>query len=169
MSFRSAFSILGGVGFIALAGIVKTFDLSKEQSYLAISSVCSLTLIGSVLWCVFGIRRKVLEREQFLAGRSLGQASPSAREQLKIVFTNRPFLFVCAVFTFSWLAVQVTATVLIYYAVYWTNLAEDKVPLLMLTVMGTAVLALPFWVRLCHRIGKKAVYSRVQVNRLLYN
>ena len=159
VSFRSAFSILGGVCFIVLAGIVPSFNLDDEHSYLAISGVCSVTLVGSVLWCVLGIRGKVLRRERFLEGRSLGEASPSAREQLRIVLTNRPFLIVCAVFTFSWLAVQVTATVLIYYAVYWTGLSKDQVPLLMLTVMGTAVLTLPFWVMLCHRIGKKAVYS----------
>ena len=159
VSFRSAFSILGGVGFILLAGAMQRLPLSDEHRYLAIAGVCAAVLVGSVLWCVFGIRRTALEREAYLAGRSLDEAAVPIAQQLRIVLTNRPFLYVCAVFTFSWLAVQVTATVLIYYAVYWTGMDETRVPLLMLAVMGTAVATLPLWVTLSHRIGKKATYS----------
>ena len=159
VSFRSAFSILGGVAFILLAWIAGQFEMGEQQRYLVIAGACSLVLVSSVLWCVFAIRGQALKRERFLSGRALGDEAPSAREQLKIVLTNRPFLIVCAVFTFSWLAVQVTATVLVYYAVYWTGLGKGQVPLLMLTVMGVAVLTLPFWVAVCHRIGKRAVYS----------
>jgi len=159
VSFRSAFSISGSVGFIVLAGAAQFAGLSGERLYFVLGLVCSIILIGTVLWCVFGIRTTALARERALAARTRHHQRFPIREQLRIVFTNKPFLYVCAVFTFSWLAVQITASVLVYYAIYWMRLPESQVPALMLSVMGTAVLVLPLWVRLSHRKGKKTVYG----------
>ena len=159
VSFRSAFSILGSVGFILLAGAAQFSGFSGESLYFVLGLVCSLILIATVIWCVFGIRKTALDREQLLAMRARHAERFPIREQLRIVFTNKPFLFVCTVFTFSWLAVQITASILVYYAIYWMQLSDSQVPVLMLSVMGTAVVVLPLWVWLSHRQGKKIVYA----------
>jgi GPH family glycoside/pentoside/hexuronide:cation symporter len=63
-------------------------------------------------------------------------------EQLKIAFSNRPFLFVIGIYLCSWLAVQLTASILVYYVVSWMKLPEDRSGLLALSVQGTALVML---------------------------
>ena len=159
VSFRSGFSMMGSIGFILLAGAVQAAGIEGKQLYLVLGMLCALVMMFTVLWCVFGIRRVALDRERILKARAQRTERFPLREQFKVVFTNKAFLCICAVFTFSWLAVQMTASVLVYYAVYWIGMPESQVPLLMLTVMGTALLILPLWVKLSHSLGKKPVYG----------
>ncbi len=159
VSFRSAFSMLGSAGFIIIAGAVQIAGLSGANLYFTLSIICAGILAATVVWCVFGIRDVAMRRERELAARARHREHFTLREQFRVVFTNKPFLYVCAVYTFSWLAVQMTASVLIYYAIYWIGLPEGQVPLLMLTVMGVALVVLPLWVRLVPKLGKKAVYA----------
>ena len=79
-------------------------------------------------------------------------------EQLKIVFSNRPFLFVIGIYLFSWLGVQVTASIIPYFVVNCMGLKESDVPTVMIAVQGTALLMLFVWGALSKKIGKKIVY-----------
>jgi GPH family glycoside/pentoside/hexuronide:cation symporter len=80
------------------------------------------------------------------------------KEQLKIVFNNRPFLYVIGIYLCSWLAVQLTASILIYFVVSWMRLPEKSFPLVAIAVQGTALLLLFVWKAVSDRLGKKAVY-----------
>ncbi len=159
VSFRSAFSILGGIGFNILAVLVFSWVQDTRHHYLILGGVCSLVLVVTVVWCVFGIKKTVLRREALLADRTAAAPSLGMGAQIRIVFTNRPFLFVCAIFLCSWLAVQLTANILIYYVVNCMRLPESTFSIVALAVMGTAFAVLPGWVWLSHRIGKKRVYA----------
>jgi GPH family glycoside/pentoside/hexuronide:cation symporter len=79
-------------------------------------------------------------------------------EQLKIVFSNKPFLFVIAIYLFSWLGVQITASIIPYFVVNCMGLKEGDVPTVMIAVQGTALLMLFVWSNLSKKIGKKLVY-----------
>ncbi len=158
VSYRSAFSILGSIGLNVLALIVFSNVEGDLAQYATLGGACSVVLVATVIWCIFGIWPTVKRREAILAERTaLAEKLPIAR-QLKIVFTNKPFLFVCAIYLCSWLAVQVTATILIYYVVNVMQMPEASFSIVALLVMGTAFLLLPMWVALSHRLGKKAVY-----------
>ncbi len=158
VSYRSAFSILGSIGFNVMAVLVFLLVKDSRYHYLTMGGVCALVLVGSVIWCVAGVRRRVLEREAVLMARTAGARRMPMSEQLRIIFTNRPFLCVCAIYLCSWLAVQVTANIMIYYVVNIMRMPESAFAVIALTVMGTAFIVLPGWVWLSHRIGKKQVY-----------
>ncbi len=79
-------------------------------------------------------------------------------QQLKIVFSNRPFLFVIGIYLCSWLAVQLTASILVYYVVSWMKLPEQQSGTVALAVQGTALIMLFFWQWVCQRLDKKIVY-----------
>ena len=79
-------------------------------------------------------------------------------EQLKIIFSNKPFLYVIGIYLFSWLAVQVTASVIPYFVINWMRLKESEVPTVILGFQGTALLVLFLWSALSKRLGKKVVY-----------
>ncbi len=78
--------------------------------------------------------------------------------QLKIAFSNRAFLFVIGIYLCSWLAVQLTASILVYYVVSWMQLSEQQSGTVALAVQGTALLMLFFWQSLSQSLDKKVIY-----------
>jgi GPH family glycoside/pentoside/hexuronide:cation symporter len=92
--------------------------------------------------------------------KSLPKNAPAVSffKQLKIVFSNRPFLYVMGIYLCSWLAVQLTASILIYFVVNWMELPEKSFPLVAIAVQGTALILLFLWKAVSDRVGKKAVY-----------
>jgi GPH family glycoside/pentoside/hexuronide:cation symporter len=80
------------------------------------------------------------------------------REQLKIAFSNKPFLYVIGIYLFSWLAVQLTASILVYFVVGWMKLPENQSGTVALAVQGTALVMLFFWQWVSQKLDKKVVY-----------
>ncbi len=79
-------------------------------------------------------------------------------EQLKIAFSNRPFLYVIGIYLCSWLGVQLTASILPYFVVNWMGLSQEIFPQVALMVQGNALIMLFFGSFLSKKYGKKAVY-----------
>jgi len=158
VGYRSAFSILGSIGLNVLALAVFETVRGELNQYATMGAACALILLASVTWCVFGIWPAVRRREAILAARTSGVPPVRGLVQLKIVFTNKPFLYVCGIYLCSWLAVQVTATILIYYVVNVMKMPEAAFSVVALSVMGTAFAVLPLWVFVSRRFGKKAAY-----------
>jgi GPH family glycoside/pentoside/hexuronide:cation symporter len=80
------------------------------------------------------------------------------KEQLKIAFTNKPFLYIIGIYLCSWLAVQLTASILIYFVVSWMGMSAAAFSTVAIAVQGTALIMLFVWQVVSERIGKKAVY-----------
>ena len=156
-SIRFAFSIGGSILSLFLAQIIFSQIENRQQQYLVLAAVCAVIAILGLFWCVWGTRDRVLA---FEAKRTQSEESESIPfgEQIKIVFNNKPFLFVIGIYLFSWLGVQITASVIPYFVIYCMNLSESDVPTVMIGVQGTALLMLFVWGALSKRVGKKAVY-----------
>lgn len=156
-SFRFTFSIGGSIASLILSKIIFSQVSDRPSQYLVLAAVCGVVSILSLYWCVYGTRDRVLA---FEAKRNQSEEPPSLsfKKQLKIVFNNRPFLFVIGIYLFSWLGVQITASIIPYFVVNCMRLAESDVPTVMIGVQGTALLMLFVWSALSKRIGKKAVY-----------
>ncbi|WP_036481517.1 MFS transporter [Myxosarcina sp. GI1] len=80
------------------------------------------------------------------------------KEQLKIAFTNKPFLYIIGIYLCSWLAVQLTASILIYFVVSWMGMDEAAFPLVAIAVQGTALVMLFFWKWVGEKLDKKVIY-----------
>ncbi|MBS3029579.1 MAG: MFS transporter [Dolichospermum sp. DET50] len=156
-SFRFTFSIGGSILSLILAKIIFSQIADRQQQYLVLAAVCTVIAVLSLYWCVYGVRDRILA---FEAKRiSLPQeAEIPFFEQLKIVFSNKPFLFVIAIYLFSWLGVQITASIIPYFVVNCMRLQEGDVPNVMIAVQGTALVMLFVWSYLSKKIGKKLVY-----------
>jgi GPH family glycoside/pentoside/hexuronide:cation symporter len=142
---------------LILAQVIFSQISDRTSQYLVLGAVCGIISVLALYWCIFGIRDRVLA---FEAKRAETQEPPSLPigEQLKIVFSNRPFLFVIGIYLCSWLAVQLTASIIPYFVVNWMRLKESDVPPVLIGVQGTALLMLFVWGALSKRWGKKAVY-----------
>lgn len=156
-SFRFGFSIGGSVFSLILAQFIFASVSDRTLQYVVLAAVCTVISVLSLYWCVFGTRARALV---FEAKRIELPQSPSITigEQLKIVFTNVPFLFVIGIYLCSWLAVQLTASIIPFFVVNWMGLPESNVPMVLIGVQGTALAMLFVWTNLSKRFGKKAVY-----------
>ncbi|AFY49711.1 glycoside/pentoside/hexuronide transporter [Nostoc sp. PCC 7524] len=156
-SFRFSFSIGGSILSLLLSKVVFSVISDRQQQYLVLAAICTVISVLSLYWCVYGVRDRVLA---FEAKRIQVQESESIPffQQLKIAFSNRPFLFVIGIYLFSWLGVQVTASIIPYFVINCMALPESDVPTVMIAVQGTALLMLFVWTAVSKKIGKKLVY-----------
>lgn len=122
--------------------------------------LCSLLLLGFGFSLVLSKTEPHLVKQTAKPGddNEKTAASLSFFQQLKIVFNNRPFLFVIGIYLCSWLAVQLTASILVYFVVSYMKLAESQSGLVALAVQGTALVMLFFWQAVCQKLDKKVVY-----------
>ncbi len=157
-SFRLAFSIAGGVAILIAAGIFGALIPDDAQRYRALGLLGGAVSIVSIYWCIFGTYG-YMENKAKAAGRSLNAIADIEEEsflqQLKIVVSNRPFLYVVGIYLFSWLALQITAAVIPFYAKFWMGVDENLVALI---VQGTAIFMMFVCAALSKRIGKKNLY-----------
>jgi GPH family glycoside/pentoside/hexuronide:cation symporter len=143
---------------LILTGIVFSQIADRQQRYLVLAGICTVISILGLYCCVFGVRDRILAFEAKRIETEEPESLPFG-EQLKIVFSNRPFLFVIGIYLFSWLAVQITASIIPYFVVNYMGLKEESdVPMILIAVQGTALLMLFVWGALSKKIGKKIVY-----------
>ncbi|MEH2049761.1 MFS transporter [Nostoc sp.] len=156
-SFRFTFSIGGSILSLILMGIVFSKIADPQQQVIVLAAICTVISILGLYWCVFGVRDRIMAFESKRI-QAEEPASLPFLEQLKIVFSNRPFLFVIGIYLFSWLGVQITASIIPYFVVNCMDLKQSDVPTILIAVQGTALLMLFVWGALSKKFGKKVVY-----------
>ena len=157
-SFRFAFSIGGSIFSLILALIIfAVFKNNPNQQYLVLGAICAVISVLPLYWCVWGTRKRVAT--QLLENPEADNStSLPLKEQLRIAFSNRPFLYVIGIYLFSWLGVQLTATIIPYFVVNWMQQPQYVFSLVAIAVQGTALAMLFVWSKVSQRYGKKAVY-----------
>ncbi|MBD1895270.1 MFS transporter [Coleofasciculus sp. FACHB-129] len=157
-SYRFAFSIGGSIVSVIVFGIIAALiPNDRIQQYLVMGVVCAILSVLPIYWCIWGTRDRILAR----AAQNPTFEQPVSLpilEQVRIVLSNRPFLYVVGIYLCSWLAVQVTAAIIPYFVLSWMRLSDAVVAQVILAVQGTALLMLFIWSKLSQRYGKKAVY-----------
>jgi GPH family glycoside/pentoside/hexuronide:cation symporter len=147
-----------GLGAIAVSyGVIAT--IASGIKIVAIVAVLVGIMTIAFGWTLlFAVPELHLRQPANFAETSETEPSIPFFEQLRIAFTNKPFLFVIGLYLCSWLAVQLTASILIYFVVSWMGLTESAFPLVAIAVQGTALIMLFVWKQVSDRLGKKAVY-----------
>jgi glycoside/pentoside/hexuronide:cation symporter, GPH family len=146
---------------ISLYGFFHLINTSGKLDYHNIFAwFLSLLLIAFGVTLLLATPEPHLVDENATRERLDNQQSPSIpfKEQLQIVFTNKPFLYVIGIYLCSWLAVQLTASILIYFVVSWMQLPESHTGTVPLAVQGTALVMLFFWQAISKKLDKKIVY-----------
>lgn len=165
-SWRMGASLAGSVGGLIVALVV--FEVLKastdQMRYLVMAVVIVGIGLAALAACILGIRRTAmtaedcrLENEHALAAAGPVVKMP-LKTQLLMVAGNKPFLIVCGIYLFSWLAMQFTAAILPYFVVSWLGMEKTQFQIIALAVQVTALLFIPIWGMLCVRWGKKPVY-----------
>jgi GPH family glycoside/pentoside/hexuronide:cation symporter len=157
-SFRFGFSIGGSIFSLFVVLLIQNLiPNDRIQQYLVIGLVCAIISVLPMYWCIWGVRDRVLA----VAAQHPEIEEPVSLpflQQLKIVLSNRPFLFVIGIYLCSWLAVQLTAAIIPYFVVSWMRLPDPLITQVILAVQVTALAMLYVWSALSQRVGKRGVY-----------
>jgi GPH family glycoside/pentoside/hexuronide:cation symporter len=152
-------AVIGAIGFVF--GIAQLTNGTSNSSLYGISGILlGLEFIAFALTLIFAKTESHLSSSQAIATRNQTNSVPTTpiKEQLKIAFANKAFLYVIGIYLCSWLAVQLTASILIYFVVSWMGMTEADFPIVAIAVQGTALVMLFFWQFVSEKLGKKAVY-----------
>ncbi|MBC7880049.1 MAG: MFS transporter [Anaerolineae bacterium] len=148
-NFRFAFSIGGSlVSGVCHPLIVQQFPTNPALGYFASAALWTVLSVLPLFWCFLGTREAYQSDEKSLP----------ILQQIGTALSNRPYLFVIGIYLCSWLAVQMTATLIPNYITFWMRLPGEWVSYTILAVQGTAFLMLFVWTPVSDKIGKKAVY-----------
>jgi len=155
-----------GYSLISLSIILLGYFIKVLITIQSLNTIAITSLIISLLLGGFGLTLLDLKTEDHLLAQELNVTTKNIEiepqlsffQQLKIAFKNRAFLYVIGIYLCSWLAVQLTASILIYYVVNWLKQPESTFPIIAIAVQGTALLMLFVWKAVSTKFGKKAVY-----------
>jgi glycoside/pentoside/hexuronide:cation symporter, GPH family len=154
-----------GITCIFIGAISLVYGLGQfwfnPRDFIAIATILlGVQVIVSGLTMYYGKAENHLTDREAIRQREVANNTVTIplKEQLKIVFGNRPFLYVIGIYLCSWLGVQLTASILVYYVVSYMRLSEAQSGLVALAVQGTALVMLFFWQVLSQKLDKKIVY-----------
>jgi len=97
----------------------------------------------------------------FLTGKERAEHAEVKRAKLLHSFwaavKNRPFLFALGIYLFTWVAMDITQTILLYFLI-WCVRRQAQSDLIMGCIFITAILSLPLWNWVARRWNKRAAY-----------
>ncbi len=160
MFFNFLASIATAVAAPMIVHAVMTSGGTQQQGYFLAAALFGVTAVVPYLLIFFSIK----ERPE--AARHLEMNT--FRETLRIAWKNIPFRYATVIYMLNWVTFDLLGMVLPFLLLYWVAGGDllAKVPGLGLpissAVLGlmliTALAALPFWVWLSKKIGKRLAY-----------
>ncbi len=146
--YRESAHIIGLLIGALFPLVVDRFD-SVRTGYSVLGAVFGAAMTVGVLITFFGVRENpAFQRERRIGGW----------RGIKLVASNRYFLRLLATFVLASIAGIMPGNLAPFVLRYWLKAGEQNFTFVLLAYLGTAVLALPFWVRLSSRIGKNWAY-----------
>ncbi len=148
-SYRMFFSILASLAAFVLPGaIIGAYRPENGGKIFNLAAGLGLVSALPLFLVFFGTR----ERKEFAeAGK------PRLGETLAAVIKNKPLLLSLGIYLFTWVAMDLMQTILLYFVTYCVN-RQAQSQYLMGAIFITAMLVLPFWNWAARRWGKKAAY-----------
>jgi GPH family glycoside/pentoside/hexuronide:cation symporter len=149
-SRRMFFSILGTlIAFTLPLAIVDGFRPEHAGRVLLMGGIFGLVSALPLFLVFWGTR----ERPEFMER----QQTPSLRKSIAAAVKNKPFLFGLGLFLFNGVTMSIIQVVLLYYVKYVVQ-REGQSDLIMATIFVVAILALPLWEWISHRLNKRWAY-----------
>jgi GPH family glycoside/pentoside/hexuronide:cation symporter len=148
-SYRMFFSIFAGlIGFVVPFMLLDGTTPENAPTVLVIGIAFGIASALPLLLTFFGTR----EREEFIQ-----QDQPGLIPSLRSAFGNRIFVFTMFIFLFTWAALNLVQSMLLFFVKYRLGM-EAQFDIIAGTVFITAMVTLPFWERLSRRLDKRRAY-----------
>lgn len=146
--YRMVFSIGGTLGAIILATVLGWY-VSDARLLFAILGV-GLGLVSIIPpLVVFHITREKPADEH-------PEPLPW-RQSIRMTLSNRPFRLVMGLYLLAWTTASILAAMLVYFANYRLRVPEQA-NYFVLLAEGSAILFIPFWVRVAQQLDKRRAF-----------
>jgi GPH family glycoside/pentoside/hexuronide:cation symporter len=147
--FRFGFSLGGGIGALLLAQGINHWTSQPQQQVAILGSICAIAAVVSILCCCWGTKEQP----------SVTHTPPKLFSlHINTLLNNRPLILLAGIYALSWLALQITPTVLPYFIVHCLNLQSSAIPSIIVLIQGSSLLSLALWEFLSRQMGKKTVF-----------
>lgn len=144
--------------FVIYALINISLNIKSEKIFFSLIAILLSILMGAIAWTLINGKNEAHLDYKLIENPEEETHKLTFIQQLKIVFQNRAFLFVVGIYLCSWLAVQLTASILLFFVVNWIGLPEASFPKVAIAVQGTALIMLFIWQKISEKLDKKIVY-----------
>jgi GPH family glycoside/pentoside/hexuronide:cation symporter len=148
--FRFSFAVIGTILGAAVVLPIVNLMGDPHRGFSTVGLLFGLLMAGTILTTFFTVRENTASRE----------ARPKERffETFLIVFKNKTYMRLAAVYTMNLTGITFVQTMLVYYFKYiYQNEAMTTVAMLLLLVV--AMVCVPVSVVVAKRIGKKRTYQ----------
>ena len=150
-SYRFAFSVGGALVSAVLHPIIVGLADDVRTGYMISGAIWAII---STIPCFIVV---AFTRERPESMRPSVEQSIPFREQIRIAFSNRPYLYVIGLYLCSWLALQLVSAVLLFYLTYYLGI-PDQLPLTLLAIQGSSFIFLFIWSAVSRLLDKRLVY-----------
>ena len=146
--YRMSVSMAGGlIAAIAVPILADSFA-EKKTGYLVMAVIFGGLAALPYLMLFF----KVKERHSTAPKNDLGIFASFLH-----TFRNRPFRFAAGIYMFTWITVNLIASMMQYFLTYWMRMA-DQLEIVLGVVQGAALICIPIMVWLSGRAGKTRAF-----------
>jgi GPH family glycoside/pentoside/hexuronide:cation symporter len=161
--FNLAASLVTAVAAPAIVDAALAAGWTQQQGYLLAAG-----LFGGLAAVPFLLIFAVVRERYGAADRPREEVR--FKETVRTAWANVPFRFASAIYMLNWITFDIVALGLPFYLLYWissgdllasANLFGVSLPIesaVFALLLVTAVLVLPFWLWLSHKLGKHVAY-----------
>lgn len=149
-SCRFSFSLGGCISSLLLAKGLSYWTNQPQEQFFELGAICGAIILISIYSCCWGTQERPTPTLQ---------SENLTWTQLKPLLTNIPLLLLIGIYSLSWLALQLVPAVLPYFVVNCLQLDTAAIIPMIMTLQGTALIALYLWESLTRQVGKKVVYG----------
>ena len=148
-SYRMFFSILASlVAFTVPLAVIGTMRPQNASRVFTVAVAVGLSSALPLLLTFFGTR----ERKEHIEMKQ-----PSIKTSLKAAARNRPFIYAMGIFLFTWSAVEIVQTMLLYFLKYRLSFEKES-DIIAGSIFITALITLPFWSWASRQTDKRRAY-----------
>ena len=148
--FRFSFAVIGTILGAAVVIPIVTLAGNPHTGYSLVGLLFGVIMAGTILTTFFTVRENTHKNEP----------KPKAKffETFLVVFRNKTYLRLAAVYTLNLTGITFVQTMLVYYFKYIYH-DESMTTIAMLLLLGVAMLCVPLSVLVAKRLGKKRTYQ----------
>jgi len=161
MFFNLLASLVTAVAAPAIVDAALASGATQQQGYQIVSALFGGLAVLPLLLIFFTVKERERSEEEI----ELEEKTPLS-EILRTAWKNIPFRFATGIYVFNWITFDLVAIILPFYLTYWIakgDLLAKAIGLplesaVFAFLLGTSVIALPIWVWLAKKWGKRVAY-----------
>jgi glycoside/pentoside/hexuronide:cation symporter, GPH family len=146
--FRMSVSMAGGlIAAVAVPLLAGAFP-ERKTGYLLMALIFGILAAVPYLMLFFRVKERHIHVEKEQMGLI---------ESIRHTFRNRPFRYAVGIYMFTWMTVNLIASMMQYFLTYWMRMA-DQLEIVLGVVQAAALVFIPVMVWLSGRIGKQRAF-----------